>query len=175
MGSSTEWIPSLWMEIFDELLDDDNELDYGDSWTLNFNYSQTDEVTKEERKRGWKVYSHCGFGKFQCDLCNKTWPSARVMILFRYRLRSDRGTVIMRPFRQACRRCHGDSFVFPGFSENEVERALLRLFSKIRKNCYDDEDDSDGGSAGSQKVFTKPHEKDLCEGCLQGICCQDED
>lgn len=53
------------MEIFDELIDD-NELDYGDDWRLNFNYSQTSCVSKEERKRGWKVYCNTAFGKYVC-------------------------------------------------------------------------------------------------------------
>lgn len=57
-----DWTPSLWMETFEDLLYD--ELDYGDQWTLNFNYNQTDIVTKKERKRGWKVYCHCAYGKY---------------------------------------------------------------------------------------------------------------
>ncbi|KAM3858476.1 receptor-transporting protein 3-like [Diretmus argenteus] len=171
----TDWLPSLWLDTFEEMLDDDQELDYGDVWNLNFNYSQTDEVTKEERKRGWKVYSHCAYGKFRCGSCSRTWPSARVVVLFRYRLRSGRGTVIMRPFGQACRRCQDDEFDLPGFSEKEVEEALLKLFAKIRKNCYGEEEDYDDDcSVGSEKVWTKPHEKSLCEACIQGICCQDD-
>ncbi|XP_019119825.1 receptor-transporting protein 3 [Larimichthys crocea] len=177
MSRSTEWLPSLWIDTFDELLNDDNELDYGDQWSLNFNYTQTDQVTKEERKRGWKVYCHCAYGNFQCGSCDKTWPSARVIVLFRYRLRGDRGTVIMRPFGQACRRCQDDEFDLPGFSKKEVEEALLRLIRKIRKNCYGDEDDEDDGSdssACSTKVYTKPHEATLCQACIMGICCQDD-
>lgn len=171
---STDWVPGLWLDQFEELNED--ELDYGDQWTLNFNYSQTDEVTKEERKRGWKIYCHCAYGKFQCGSCGKTWPSARVVVLFRYRLRGERGTVIMRPFGQACRRCQDDEFDLPGFSEREVEGALLRLFSKIRKNCYGDEDDDgDASSTCSTKVWSKPHEASLCEACIMGICCQDDD
>ncbi|XP_036948305.1 receptor-transporting protein 4-like [Acanthopagrus latus] len=177
MSRSTDWVPSLWMDTFEELLYDDNELDYGDQWTLNFNYNQTDKVTKEERKRGWKVYSHCAYGDFQCGSCGKTWPSARVVVLFRYRLRGERGTVIMRPFGQACRRCRDDEFDLPGFAKKEVEHALLRLFSKIRKNIYGDEDDDDdnGSSTCSTKVYTRPHEASLCQACIMGICCQDED
>ena len=114
--------------------------------------------------------------RFQCSSCDKTWQSARVVVLFRYRLRGERGTVIMRPFGQACRRCADEEFDLPGFSEEEVDKALLRLFSKIRKNCYGDEDESDGGSsAGSGKVWTKPHEASLCEACIMGICRQDDD
>ncbi|XP_071357010.1 receptor-transporting protein 3-like [Trachinotus anak] len=176
MSRSTDWAPRLWLDIFDELLYDDNELDYGDQWTLNFNYTQTDEVTKEERKKGWKVYCHCAYGNFQCESCSRTWPSARVVLLFRYRLRGGRGTVIMRPFGQTCRRCREDEFDLPGFSDKEAEQALLRLFSKIRKNCYGEDDDDDGGSSAcSTKVWTKPHEKTLCEACRMGICCQDDE
>lgn len=59
-----DWTPSLWMDLFEELLYDDNELDYGDEWTLNFNYSQTDTVTNNERRKGWKVYCHCAYGRY---------------------------------------------------------------------------------------------------------------
>uniref|UniRef100_A0A3B4U9V7 Receptor-transporting protein 4-like n=2 Tax=Seriola dumerili TaxID=41447 RepID=A0A3B4U9V7_SERDU len=176
MSRSTDWIPGLWLDTFNDLLYDDNELDYGDQWTLNFNYSQTDQVTKEERKKGWKVYCCRAFGDFKCASCSKTWPSARVVVLFRYRLRSDRGTVIMRPFGQACRSCKNNMFELPGFSDKEVEQALVRLFSKIRKNIYGEDDDDDGGSsASSNKVWTKPHEKTLCQACIMGICTQDND
>ncbi|KAL3983836.1 cysteine and histidine-rich domain-containing protein 1 [Sarotherodon galilaeus] len=176
MGRSTEWIPALWSDVFNELLYEDNQLDYEDQWTLTFSYSQTDKVTKEERKRGWKVYAHCARGKFQCASCRKTWPSARVVVLFRYRLQRGRGTVIMRPFGQACRRCQ-DGFELGGFSENEVEHALLRVFAKIRKNCYgeDDDDDDDVSSTESTIVRTRPHEKGLCEACRMGICCEDDE
>ncbi|XP_030004087.1 receptor-transporting protein 3-like isoform X2 [Sphaeramia orbicularis] len=176
MGRSTEWLPSLWLDTFDDLLYDELEYDHGDQWTLNFSYSQTDTVTKEERKRGWKVYCHRAYGNFQCASCYKIWPSARVVVLFRYRLRSDqgRGTVIMRPFGQSCRSCNNDVFELCGFSKKEVEHALLRLFSKIRKNCYDEEEEDDDSSACSTRVWTKPHEKSLCEACIQGICSQDE-
>lgn len=116
--------------------------------------------------------------RFLCDTCSKTWRSAKVVVLFRYRLRSDagRGTVIMRPFGQACRSCRNDEYYRPGFSQDAVEGALVRVFAKIRKNCYGEEDDEedDGQPADSDKVRTKPHEKSLCEACKMGICCQDE-
>uniref|UniRef100_A0A8C9U170 3CxxC-type domain-containing protein n=1 Tax=Scleropages formosus TaxID=113540 RepID=A0A8C9U170_SCLFO len=82
--------------------------------------------------------------RFRCGSCYKYWPSARVVVLFRYRLRSDRGTVLMRPFGQ-------------------VQQALLRLFHKIRKNCYGErEEDGDFGSDCREKA------------CTQGICCQED-
>ncbi|KAF7211591.1 receptor-transporting protein 2 [Nothobranchius furzeri] len=173
MARPTEWTPSLWQDTFNELLDD--EVDYDDDWNINFNYTLNNKVSPEERKRGWKVFCHCARGKFYCRTCRRSWPSGRVTVLFRYRLRNGRGTVLMRPFGQDCRRCQEGFFDFPGFSERAVEEALLKLFSKIRKNCYGEDDGSDRGSTASDKVWTKPHEKALCEACQQGICDQDDD
>jgi len=62
VGHNTEWIPSLWTSSFATLLDD--ELDYADQWTMTFNYHQTDDITPEERKKGWKVSKHCAFGEY---------------------------------------------------------------------------------------------------------------
>ncbi|KAK6324190.1 hypothetical protein J4Q44_G00065290 [Coregonus suidteri] len=128
---STDWTPTLWSECFEEMLDE--ELDSSDQWAFHFNYGLTETLTKEERRREWRVYSPL----FQCGKCFKTWRSARVVVVFRYRLQNKtaRGTVLMRPLGQACRRCR-EEFELPGFSQNEVEEALLGLFGKIRKNCY---------------------------------------
>uniref|UniRef100_A0AAY5KGB1 3CxxC-type domain-containing protein n=1 Tax=Esox lucius TaxID=8010 RepID=A0AAY5KGB1_ESOLU len=172
-----DWTPSQWLDCFEDMVEED--LDRSDKWTLHFNYSLTETLSKEERRRGWKIHSHCAYGQFQCVDCSKTWGSARVVLVFRYRLRDEtaRGTVLMRPFGQACRRCR-ESFELPGFTQNEVEEALLRLFGKIKKNCYgeeeeEDEEDEEEGSEGSEKVWTKPHEKALCEACRLGICCDE--
>ncbi|XP_006642395.2 receptor-transporting protein 4-like [Lepisosteus oculatus] len=175
---SSDWSPSLWMETFQDLVD--QELDYNDSWSFQFNYGLQQQLSKEERRRGWKVYCPCAHGQFECSECSRTWPSARVVLLFHYRLRGGgdhRGTVVMRPFGQACNRCHGN-YTLPGFSAGEVEETLLRLLGKIKKNCYGDDsgdEDEDGGSAGSDAVRTRPHQKSLCEACSQGICCLDDD
>ncbi|XP_029586993.1 receptor-transporting protein 3 [Salmo trutta] len=174
---NTDWMPTLWSECFEEMLDE--ELGSSDQWAFHFNYSLTETLTKEERRRRWRVYSHCAYGQFQCSECSKTWPSARVVVVFRYRLwdETGRGTVLMRPFGQACRRCR-EEFELPGFSKNEVEEALLRLFAKIRKNCYgeeeEEEEEEEEGSEGSEKVWKRPHEKALCEACRLGMCCQEK-
>ncbi|XP_029590430.1 receptor-transporting protein 3 isoform X1 [Salmo trutta] len=183
---STDWTPTLWSECFEEMLDE--ELDSSDQWAFHFNYGLTETLTKEERRRGWRVYSHCAYGRFQCGECSKTWRSARVVLVFRYRLRDTtaRGTVLMRPYGQACKRCR-EEFELPGFSQNEVEEALLGLFGKIKKNCYDEDDEEEEEDEedeeeeeedeeeedGSEKVSTRPHEKALCEACRLGICCQE--
>ena len=113
--------------------------------------------------------------RFRCGNCCKTWSSARVSTLFHYRLRrgTARGTVIMRPFGQACRSCSG-TFELPGFSTAEVEKVLLKLIGKIKKNCYGEEEEDNGDSRFSRKVGMKPHESSLCEACQQGICCVED-
>lgn len=112
---------------------------------------------------------------FRCSSCCNTWSSARVTVLFHYRLRAERGTVLMRPFGQACRSCAEDSFELPGFSASVVRETLLRLFCKIRKNCYGEVDDNDEPGILGYRRRTRPHEASLCEACAQGICCQDDD
>ncbi|XP_025758124.1 receptor-transporting protein 4 isoform X3 [Oreochromis niloticus] len=140
----TAWAPSLWAHTFEKLVYGDNALDYGDPWSLTFSYKQTDKLSKKENKRGWKVFFHCAYGNFQCASCRRIWPSVRVVLLFRYRLRG------------------------------EVKEALLRLFSEIRKNCYGEEGESEEGDSGATRRRSKPHEKTLCEACCFGLCCQDQ-
>ena len=80
----------------------------------------------------------------------------------------------MRPFGQSCRQCR-DVFELPGFSEDVVKDVLCKLFSKIKKNIYNDHDnDHQGPSDNFRRVWTKPHETLLCEACRNGICLQDE-
>ena len=83
----------------------------------------------------------------------------------------------MRPFGQSCLSCKDDQDVYylPGFTEDQVERTLLQLFRKIRKNCYGEEQDGIDGATDCDIVRkTKPHKKELCEACQQGILCVDE-
>ncbi|KAM3595760.1 uncharacterized protein V6R79_002413 [Siganus canaliculatus] len=167
MSRSTGWIPRLWLDVFDELQYDDNELDYGHDWNLNFNYTQTDEVTPKQRRKGWKIHRHHVYGHFQCTSCRNAWSSARAVLLFRYKLQGNQGTVIMRPFAQACRSCP-HNYQLPGFSREEVERALRKLFLKIRKNCYGEEVEIE--TTSSFRKMKKPHESSLCEACKSGIC-----
>lgn len=115
------------------------------------------------------------FLSFKCRSCRKIWHSARVVMLFHYRLRGERGTVIMHPLGQACRHCQ-DTYELPGLSEDVVRRTLKRLFSKIRKNIYGEDDDNDGGhSDNSRRGWGKPHESSYCEACKMGICCQNDE
>lgn len=46
------------------LLDDYEELDYGDNWSLNFNYNLTDTLDQAERRRGWKIFCHRAHAKY---------------------------------------------------------------------------------------------------------------
>ncbi|KAM9838961.1 receptor-transporting protein 3-like [Aulostomus maculatus] len=172
MSRPTDWRPALWQETLEELLNDETVFEYADQWTLNFNYN----LSNEERRRGWKIFSPCVHGQFRCSACNKTWSSARITVLFHYRLLSNRarGTVIMRPYRQGCRSCTNDDFELPGFSQKNVEQVLHWLLAKIRKNCYGEPVD-DVVVSRRPTWRTKPHERDLCEACIEGSCCEDDE
>ncbi|KAF6737914.1 Receptor-transporting protein 3 [Oryzias melastigma] len=146
----TNWLPSLWVETFEDLLDE--QLDYEDDWSFQFNYSLTKELTAREKGRGWKISCQCSKAQFKCGSCGNSWFSARVTLLFHYRLRRGRGTVIMRPFGQSCRNCQDDNFYLPGFVPKTVEDILIKVFSKIRKNCYmENDDDNDPNTEPSTK------------------------
>lgn len=81
----------------------------------------------------------------------------------------------MRPLGQSCRSCT-DTFELPGFSEDVVRETLRRLFRKIRKNIYNEDDEDDGAlSDNSRRVWSKPHESSLCEACRMGICSQKDE
>ncbi|KAJ8386293.1 hypothetical protein AAFF_G00174890 [Aldrovandia affinis] len=151
---------SMWRMTFNKILEE--ELEYSDIWTFRFNNSLS-----EERRRGFKIFCTNAKGHFKCGTCSKSWSSAQVTILFHYRLQTKaaRGTVAMRPFGQACRRCNG-GFKWAGFSPETVETVLLRLISKIKKNCYG-EAEEDAGYCGDEKAGGKPHESSLCEACSQ--------
>ena len=78
----------------------------------------------------------------------------------------------MRPFGQICRSCTNEQFQRPGFPQDEIEFALDRLCSKIRKKCYGEESDDDDDRPPRVEKLTKPHESSLCEACKAGICSQ---
>ncbi|KAJ8334344.1 hypothetical protein SKAU_G00399830 [Synaphobranchus kaupii] len=170
---NTEWTQTLWSDTFNKTLEE--ELDYNNSWVFQFNNSLQDNLSTEERRMGWKICRHSAYGRFRCGRCSRSWPSAQVTVLFHYRLCSGtaQGTVTMRPFGQACRRCTGE-FQLPAFSKEEVQKALRKLVSKIKKNCYGENIDGHSSNPSSEKVFTKPHESSLCEACSQGICCVED-
>ncbi|XP_064204159.1 receptor-transporting protein 4-like [Anguilla rostrata] len=167
---SRKWNPTLWSKTFDQMLKE--KLGNDDSWEFRSNNSLEENLSDDEKSLGWKISScRSAHGTFRCGTCRRSWPSARVTLLFHYRLRSEaaRGTVIMRPFGQACRGCSG-KFLLPGFSRLQVKMVLLKLIRKIKKNCYGEEQENNNNSFPSENVRTKPHESSLCEACSQGMC-----
>ncbi|XP_039623149.1 receptor-transporting protein 3-like [Polypterus senegalus] len=167
------WNSSLWMDMFDELLD--TELDNDDPWTFNFNYGMDPNLTEPEKRRGWKTYRRDVQAEFTCSNCSKWWPSGRSLILFRYRRRTNgSGTVILRPLKQACRKCQGP-YELPGFCKEKVKKCLLALISHIKKNCYGYKSSNSNMDDSVKPVWTKPHEVSFCEACRLGICRQDRE
>lgn len=54
------------MDNFDDLLNEDAELDYGDQWSLNFNYNLIDTLDEGQRRRGWKIFCSRAYAKYVC-------------------------------------------------------------------------------------------------------------
>ncbi|XP_069473582.1 receptor-transporting protein 3-like [Ambystoma mexicanum] len=162
-----------WIDIFRELQEEELEEGYGETWALHFNYSLTNDLPQEKRKQGWKVTERPSNGSFTCSSCHHLWNSARICIVFHYRRRENaqRGQVLMRPFRQQCRQCNSGKYEHPKFNEDRIEEILMGVIVKIKKNCYGvvDPDESPPKSPSDQR-WTKPHHKELCEACQQGIC-----
>ena len=56
------WVPGLWLDIFDTLVDD--WLYYKDNWVLSFNYSSLDVLDQKQKTRGWKIFCNRAHGKY---------------------------------------------------------------------------------------------------------------
>lgn len=63
----------------------------------------------------------------------------------------------------------------PTFREQTVERILKNLILKIKKNCYGENIGTRGQDRNQLVVRTKPHERDLCEACADGLCNKEYD
>lgn len=96
--------------------------------------------------------------------------------MFHYCLgKTKTGSVLLRPFGQICRQCNYDCFINPTFKEESVKAILENLILKIRKNCYREKIDRDIQDIKLPIRKTKPHERDLCEACMDGVCNKDQD
>ncbi|XP_078062634.1 receptor-transporting protein 3-like [Mustelus asterias] len=158
-----------WIDLFSKHVEN---LEHGDKWTLNFNYKLCPDLDPEQREAGWKIYTTSSFGRFDCR-CSNSWSSAHVVLLFHYRLRKNRGLVLLRLFRQGCRKCWNPPEQKPQVPRTKIENVFDRLIPKILKNCYGEKIDNVPRIQQHRK--TKPHEKSLCEACALGICCNQED
>uniref|UniRef100_UPI00398E3554 receptor-transporting protein 3-like n=1 Tax=Pristiophorus japonicus TaxID=55135 RepID=UPI00398E3554 len=158
-----------WFDLFARCME---EMEFEERWTLNFNYNLDPDLDVEKRKEGWKIYKTSSFGRFDCP-CSNSWSSAHVVILFHYRLRRDRGLVLMRAFRQQCRNCSNSSQQKPQITNKQLKQVFDRLILKILKNCYGEEVGNVQRKLLHRK--TKPHETSLCEACALGICRNQDD
>ncbi|XP_078522050.1 receptor-transporting protein 3-like [Lissotriton helveticus] len=163
---------NAWIDLFNEIQEEELEEGYGDTWRLQFNYSITNELAQEKQKEGWKVFEKASKGSFICSDCSHSWNSAKTCIVFHYRLRkrAGRGQVLMRPFRQQCLECNSKKYHTPQFNEDKFEDILLILMAKIKKNCYHEVDPYEATPARQNTIRTTPHHRELCEACQQGIC-----
>ncbi|KAM4771088.1 receptor-transporting protein 3-like [Rhinophrynus dorsalis] len=171
-------VPSnnIWIDTFHDLQVMELKERYGHQWILQFNYNLTNSLTQDERQKGWKVSQTNNHASFACWYCSHNWNSARVTVIFHYRLqRNKKGIVLIHPFGQKCRDCSSDGFMKPTFRETTAEKILSNLILKIRKNCYREDIGSDVPGPRQPALRTKPHEKELCEACMEGICNKDQE
>ncbi|KAM3932662.1 receptor-transporting protein 3-like [Leptodactylus fuscus] len=167
---------NIWIDTFQSLQKIELEEKYGNKWILQFNYNLVDKLTEEEKRKGWKISQTTKFASFNCSNCSHFWNSSRVTLIFHYCLgKSKTGQVFLRPFCQICRQCNSEYFMKPKFKEESVKAALENLILKIRKNCYREKIRNISQDVMYRTIRTKPHESDLCEACMEGICNKERD
>ncbi|XP_078521863.1 receptor-transporting protein 2-like [Lissotriton helveticus] len=138
-----------------------------DQWTLDL-----DDTA--EALPGWKQYTLHASARFKCSACGRRWESSKVRMIFNIRKASRRvpqGCVKMRVFKQECRRCNAAILEEPEFMIENIDVAVDRLVTRIRKVCYG-EDVSDRHvrdfiTSGSNEG---PHDSAHCEACQLGLC-----
>ncbi|XP_009486767.2 receptor-transporting protein 3-like [Pelecanus crispus] len=154
-----------WQDLFAAKIAD---MHLTEPWTLQ----EDDSLQVHVLKPGWKEFvQRRALGRFRCSQCFHEWSSAKAHILFHMHRHRGQGMVLMRAFRQACRRCPDPQLEEPEFSKETMERLLHNLVLKILKYFYHLpiqpanllEVVVDAPVAG-------PHDSTRCEGCQLGIC-----
>ncbi|XP_053565024.1 receptor-transporting protein 3-like [Bombina bombina] len=163
-----------WADIFQNLQDTELKDTYSNQWTLQMD-NDLDDLTSNLRQQGWKIYQSSSIGKFMCPSCTHKWNSARVSLIFHYRLNigHEDGEVRLKIYRQKCRSCGNQKMLKASFEEENVKDVLIRLITRIKKNCYYEQIEIKRRTNGLER--TKPHESSLCEACLKGKCNTDRD
>ncbi|XP_040287016.1 receptor-transporting protein 3-like [Bufo bufo] len=122
---------------------------------------------------GYLQYKQYTYGSFQCSSCKRWWNSAQVHIMFRIRLEptSRRGTVIMKIYRQRCRRCNTSIFQKPEISRENIKRVISNLVSKIQSMVYGRRNTNPPLMPENYSADVDgPHEKKHCEACQMQVC-----
>uniref|UniRef100_H0ZGP6 3CxxC-type domain-containing protein n=1 Tax=Taeniopygia guttata TaxID=59729 RepID=H0ZGP6_TAEGU len=155
---------STWQSIFAVKME---EMHITDPWTL----LEDDALQVQACGPGWKEFvQRHALGRFQCSQCFYSWSSAKVHILFHMCHCQGWGTVLMRIFRQKCRRCRNSQLEDPDFSLDTVETILHNLVIKILQYFYKKPvQPSDLLEVVVDTPVTGPHEHAHCEACELGI------
>ncbi|XP_074889336.1 receptor-transporting protein 3-like [Buteo buteo] len=154
-----------WQDVFAVKIAD---MHLTEPWTLQ----EDDTLQVHVLKPGWKEFvQRHALGRFRCSRCFHEWSSAKVHMLFHMSRRRGQGTVWMRAFRQACRRCPDPRLEEPEFSQETMERLTHNLVLKILKYFYHmPVQPSDLLEVVVDALVTGPHNAACCEGCQLGVC-----
>ncbi|XP_066203702.1 receptor-transporting protein 4 [Saccopteryx leptura] len=157
-----------WEQIFQELI---QEVKPRARWTLRLNETLQPNCVAQ----GWKQYQQKAFGRFWCSSCKRNWYSAQVQTVCHMYLenRRSQGQVLMRLFRQRCKKCCQSQYEKPEFSPESAMRILNNLVWRIKEKYYGD---------GIKKFSEIPvipevplegsHDMANCEACSLGFCVQ---
>ncbi|XP_054061164.1 receptor-transporting protein 3-like [Rissa tridactyla] len=154
-----------WQDIFAEKIAD---VHLKEPWMLQ----EDDTLQVHVLEPGWKEFvQRRALGRFRCSQCFQEWSSAKVHILFHMCRGLGQGTVRMRTFRQACRRCPDPRLEEAEFNQETVERLLHNLVLKILQYFYHlPVQPSDLLEVVVDAPVAGPHNSTRCEGCQLGIC-----
>ncbi|TSK53808.1 Receptor-transporting protein 2 [Bagarius yarrelli] len=82
------------------------------------------------------------------------------------------GSVMVRRFKQECRRCNARRLENPSFSNENIDVMVEKLIEKIKCRCYGLNVGQSNRSSRFDSKVNGPHERAHCEACKLGICQQ---
>ncbi|KAM5164974.1 receptor-transporting protein 3-like [Mantella aurantiaca] len=150
----------VWREIFETDLEDRGVYDVWDFY-LEQHF---------QARNGWLQYSLCGFARFCCSICDRSWASSKVKIFSHMKFKGQTGQVRMYVFKQKCKMCSAAEYEEPIFEVENIEIAISYLVNSIMQRFYNQPIDDFPRSFVTDVRQNGPHDYNNCEGCALGIC-----
>ncbi|KAG7174001.1 Receptor-transporting protein 3-like 2 [Homarus americanus] len=119
----------------------------------------------------WNSFKDLAKVRFYCRNCRDGWTSMYGVVLFYYKWdrRSHRGLIFYQVLGQKCGNCDPKEFELPLWYPEEAQKVITNLYYKIATHFYN--------LVTPQYIRTRRmgqpltyHNKQLCQGCCQGVC-----
>ncbi len=133
-------------------------------------YFKDKRVLQKLRKRSMRYFHTRAFAEFQCEDCNRGWPSARgwsVMDLL------EQNICVL--FDQECgnRKCYG-GIAEPMYNDESMRRMAEFAVETCLRRLYPDDCEYDPTRNDGSKKTSGAHHEDKCDVCkILGHNCQD--